>query len=75
MQDPQNYEKPFQLPSRILWSAINQTFENTESCASDIYGYTLVPEESIFVKVYCWVFLVLFFLSQNPTSYKHSEYQ
>lgn len=46
MQDPHNYEKPFQLPSHILWNAINQAFENTQSCAADTYRYILVSEES-----------------------------
>lgn len=76
MQDPQNYEKLFQFPNHILWSAINQTLENTlEGCASVIYGYTLVPEESVYFCCLLLSFLELLILGWNPAGYEHSEYQ
>lgn len=57
MQDPHNYEKPFQPLNHILWSAINQTFEKNQSRAA--CTYILVPEEN----GYFFYTLLLFFFS------------
>lgn len=74
MQDPQNYEKPFQLSSHILWSAINQALENTEGLLQSQVYFSSRRKCLLLLKFTARV-LGLFILSWNPIDYEHSEHQ
>lgn len=74
MQDPHNYEKPFQPPNHILWIAVNQTFEKNQSRAA--CPYILVPgENGYFLHFTAPFFFSIIFHSLNPTNFEHLEYQ